>query len=350
MVDFDVQLLAVLRELAERGSVTAVAEATHRTPSAVSQQLRTLQRQAGVPLVERRAAASASPRRTAGARRARRRVATASPRWTRPGASTWADRRPGRPRDLPVGGRAPAPRPPHPDAGAPGHRARARRRRRQRGRVRPLAADHDVVVGHRPDGAPPAGRAGLRTFPLLREPLDVAFPTEHPLAGRRRVGIDDVVGETWIGVPESYPIDRVLTALAAATDTPPSVAFRTIHLPLIENLVAAGHGIALVPRYTSGTRAPGRFPPRRARGRPGRTPHRRAGPPGPCGPSRGADRPGGVGRRGARRHQPDGVTVAAGPTRASRPARERMTADGRRSVRRGASDVRWSTSSSASPV
>lgn len=67
------------------------------------------------------------------------------------------------------------------------------------------------------------------------------------------------MGETWIGVPESYPIDRVLTALAAATDTPPSVAFRTIHLPLIENLVAAGHGIALVPRWTSGTRAPGRF-------------------------------------------------------------------------------------------
>ncbi|WP_240347552.1 LysR family transcriptional regulator [Curtobacterium sp. 24E2] len=53
MVDFDVHLLAVLRELAERGSVTAVAEATHRTPSAVSQQLQTLQRQVGVPLVER---------------------------------------------------------------------------------------------------------------------------------------------------------------------------------------------------------------------------------------------------------------------------------------------------------
>ncbi|WNY33397.1 LysR family transcriptional regulator substrate-binding protein [Curtobacterium flaccumfaciens] len=73
------------------------------------------------------------------------------------------------------------------------------------------------------------------------------------------MGIDEVVGETWIGVPEGYPIDRVLHAMAAATDTPPSVAFRTIHLPLIENLVAAGHGIALVPRYTTGTRAAGRF-------------------------------------------------------------------------------------------
>ena len=32
--------------------MTAVAAATHRTPSAVSQQLKAIQRQAGVPLVE----------------------------------------------------------------------------------------------------------------------------------------------------------------------------------------------------------------------------------------------------------------------------------------------------------
>jgi DNA-binding transcriptional LysR family regulator len=49
----DVAHLEVLRELAERGTVTAVAEATHKTPSAVSQQLKLLQRQLGVTLVER---------------------------------------------------------------------------------------------------------------------------------------------------------------------------------------------------------------------------------------------------------------------------------------------------------
>lgn len=48
----DVRHLELLRELAERGSVTAVARVTHRTPSAVSQQLRAAQRDAGVPLVE----------------------------------------------------------------------------------------------------------------------------------------------------------------------------------------------------------------------------------------------------------------------------------------------------------
>ena len=44
--------LELIRELADRGSVTAVATATHRTPSAVSQQLKAIQRQAGVALVE----------------------------------------------------------------------------------------------------------------------------------------------------------------------------------------------------------------------------------------------------------------------------------------------------------
>src|SRR5690625_405954 len=48
----DIRHLRLLRELADRGSVTAVAEATHRTVSAVSQQLRTAQRDAGMQLVE----------------------------------------------------------------------------------------------------------------------------------------------------------------------------------------------------------------------------------------------------------------------------------------------------------
>ena len=49
----DVKRLELLRELAERGSVAAVARATHRTPSAVSQQLKVLEREAGVALTER---------------------------------------------------------------------------------------------------------------------------------------------------------------------------------------------------------------------------------------------------------------------------------------------------------
>src|SRR4051812_20104555 len=48
----DVRRLAVLRELHRCGTVTAAAAALHLTPSAVSQQLAALGRQAGLPLVE----------------------------------------------------------------------------------------------------------------------------------------------------------------------------------------------------------------------------------------------------------------------------------------------------------
>lgn len=49
----DVRRLRLLRELALRGTIAAVAEAFAFTPSAVSQQLSVLEREAGVPLLER---------------------------------------------------------------------------------------------------------------------------------------------------------------------------------------------------------------------------------------------------------------------------------------------------------
>jgi DNA-binding transcriptional LysR family regulator len=49
----DVRRMRLLRELAYRGTIAAVAEALAFTPSAVSQQLSALEREAGVPLLER---------------------------------------------------------------------------------------------------------------------------------------------------------------------------------------------------------------------------------------------------------------------------------------------------------
>src|SRR5262245_34407060 len=52
MCFMDVQRLRVLRELADRGSVTAVAAALSFTPSAISQQLRALADEVGIALTE----------------------------------------------------------------------------------------------------------------------------------------------------------------------------------------------------------------------------------------------------------------------------------------------------------
>lgn len=49
----DVRRLTLLRELALRGTIASVAAALHLTPSAVSQQLSQLEREAGVPLLRK---------------------------------------------------------------------------------------------------------------------------------------------------------------------------------------------------------------------------------------------------------------------------------------------------------
>jgi DNA-binding transcriptional LysR family regulator len=257
---FDVTLLPVLRELADRGSVTAVAAATHRTPSAVSQQLQTLQRQGGAVLVER---VGRGVRLTeAGHVLARTAVGVATA--IAEAEAAWDAHRSGTSGTVGL-----ALFPSAAELLLPGLLTRMRAHPGievaladedvSEASFAPLAADHDVVIGHRSDGVPPADRAALTTVPLLREPLDVAVALDHALAGRDRVGVDEVIGDTWLGVPVDYPIDRALTAMAARVDVAPDVAFRTIHLAVLENLVAAGHGIALLPRYTSRTRAVGRF-------------------------------------------------------------------------------------------
>src|SRR4051794_8582042 len=49
----DLRRLRLLRELAHRGTISAVASALQYSPSAVSQQLALLEKEAGVPLLER---------------------------------------------------------------------------------------------------------------------------------------------------------------------------------------------------------------------------------------------------------------------------------------------------------
>jgi DNA-binding transcriptional LysR family regulator len=256
----DVAALSILRELGERGSVTAVARATHRSPSAVSQQLKTLQRQLGAELVRRvgrgveltdagRALAASSVRIDTA-------IAEAETTWRafqgglsgRVEVALFAsaaellvpgllDRMAAYPDvelhlvDLDVGQEEFAPR----------------------------TADHDLVVGHRSDEVTSAQSAGLVVVPLLREPLDVALPLDHRLAALPTVTVADVIGEPWVGVPEGYPLDRVLRTMSLQSDVRAEVVHRTVHLPLIENLVATGHGVALLPRTSSSQRAPGRF-------------------------------------------------------------------------------------------
>lgn len=252
--------LALIRELADRGSVTAVAAATHRTPSAVSQQLKAVQRQAGVPLVEhvgrglrltdagRALAASAGT--VAGA------LAAADASWDAYLGRVAGTVRlatffsagelfvPGLVERLAV----------YPDLTVETFDEDV-----ATADFAALVVDYDIVVAHRPDDTEPPAPRDLRVTPLLREPLDVAVPLGHRLAGRREVDPGDLVGEPWIAPPEEFPIDQALRALAARSGAAARVVRRTTHLPLIEGLVARGQGIALLPRYSTSEHAAGRF-------------------------------------------------------------------------------------------
>lgn len=257
---FDLDQLTVLRELADRGSVTAVAQALGRTPSAVSQQLKALQRQVGVPLVERVGRGvqltDAGRALAAGAVTVATAVAHAQAAW-----QAYRGESSGTVRMAAFHSAS--------ELLIPGLLHRLARFPRlqldtfdadvEQDAFAPLTADYDIVIAHRSDDVLAPDRPQVVATLLMREPLDVGLPLGHPLAGREFVTPFDLVDEDWIVPPPEYPIDRVLTAVAARSGLPVRVVRRSTHLPLIEKLIAAGHGIGLLPRHTSADRAVGRF-------------------------------------------------------------------------------------------
>jgi DNA-binding transcriptional LysR family regulator len=256
----DVALLQPLRELGDRGSVTAVAEATGRTPSAVSQQLKLLQRQLGVVLVER---VGRGVRLTDAGHALAECAVEVSTALARAEAS-WTSYRGDiggvvRLATFHSAGELLIPGLLDRLAAFPSVTLETFDEDVSEDAFAALAADYDIVVAHRSDDQAVRARPQLRVTLLLREPLDVALPLDHPLAGQARVTPSEVIGEDWIAPPPDFPIDRALTAIAARAGSPVRVIRRTTHLPLMEKLVARGHGIALLPRHTTLDRAAGRF-------------------------------------------------------------------------------------------
>ena len=125
-----------------------------------------------------------------------------------------------------------------------------------------LTSEFDVVIAHRADrGQEWAGAVDGRVLvvPLLREPLDVALPPQHRLAERVSVTPQDLADEEWITVRAGFPVAAVLEAVTAGSGTGPRVRHRINDFHVAEALVAAGHGISLLPRFTADDRGGTRF-------------------------------------------------------------------------------------------
>jgi len=248
----DVYRLTLLRELAERGTVGAVADAMKVTPSAVSQQLKVLEREAGYSLVE--PAGRGVTLTVAG--RALAQTATeiavaierAEGRWREfmqqpAGRVTLAT--------FPTGGEMLLSGVLTRLADVPEVELICSDEDGVTTDFADLTPDHDVVLADSPTTSATWLERGLQVVPLMSEPLDVALPEGHPLARKASLSPKDVVAETWIGVPHDYPFDRVLSQVVAATGEPVRVAQRISDNGIVESLVAGGHGIAILPRFTT---------------------------------------------------------------------------------------------------
>ena len=88
---------------------------------------------------------------------------------------------------------------------------------------------------------------------LAQEPLDIALPMDHPLAGRERLTPADVAGEPWVTSRAGYSPDDLLGAIAAVADRPVEVVHRINDYGSVASIVATGDAIGMVPRYTVGS-------------------------------------------------------------------------------------------------
>jgi anti-anti-sigma factor len=102
-----------------------------------------------------------------------------------------------------------------------------------------------------PDGDP-ALTDGLHTVPLLDDPLHLAVPANHPLAGAPTVSLRDLRGQAWVQTSAASPCARHVVGACRAAGFEPRVAFESDDYETVQGLVAAGVGVALIPRLALG--------------------------------------------------------------------------------------------------
>ncbi|GEL99553.1 LysR family transcriptional regulator [Cellulomonas terrae] len=250
----DARALETLRTVGTQGGVTAAAAVLHLTPSAVSQQVALLQREVGVPLTERVGRGLRLTPAGEALAEAAVDVAVALER-ARAACDEFLERPQGvvRVSAFQSGAQLLLPALLTRMEAIEGITLECTDEDVAQDDFVALTDRMDVVVAHRPDdGLGWAGGRAVQVVPLLREPLDVAVPLDHPLAGRSEVRPDDLRDLPWIAVREGFPVATVLGAVAARSGSAPRIVHRVNDFHVVEALVEAGHGVSLLPRYTFG--------------------------------------------------------------------------------------------------
>ncbi|HEY2651984.1 MAG TPA: LysR family transcriptional regulator [Solirubrobacteraceae bacterium] len=89
---------------------------------------------------------------------------------------------------------------------------------------------------------------GLRTVSMLEDPMHVALPADHPLAAKRALRLSDLRDEDWVQTSEPSPCARHVVRLCLTAGFEPRVSFESDDYETVQGLVAAGVGVALIPR------------------------------------------------------------------------------------------------------
>ncbi|HYG92543.1 MAG TPA: LysR family transcriptional regulator [Nocardioides sp.] len=253
MIDLDA--LTGLRAVATYGSVVAAAEATGFTPSAVSQQVKRLERQTGVPLLERvgRGVMLTSHGRylvDAGER------LLADLEQLESALQSRADVVAGRVRLVafstamrglvaPVARRL---REDHPALEL------TLEEREPWDAVELVAAGRcEIGLVHRWGGVPLDVPDHVVATAVDRDVADLIVHRDHPLARRRSVTPHDLSDEDWIATPESTICRQWLHRMFDGTGRPPRIAHVLMEFESHLALARAGLGVALIPRMGRAT-------------------------------------------------------------------------------------------------
>ncbi|MEV5349304.1 LysR family transcriptional regulator [Streptomyces achromogenes] len=253
----DVRRMQVLHAVITNGSVTAAAAHLGYTPSAISQQVSALEKETGMRLLER-VGRGVAP--TAAGLLLTEYTATIS-RHLAEAETALADLRAGRTGRLSLRYFASV----GPTLLAP---ALARVRREHPGvAINPKLADPDdalsevergdadlAVVVRRP--AEPHHR-GIRVMHLLDDAYQAVLPAGHPLAGQRVVDLTDLAGQPWVGSEPPGPCLTPITDACAAAGFSPDYVTKSEDYTTAQAFVAAGLGVALIPRLGLSARHPG---------------------------------------------------------------------------------------------
>ena len=90
--------------------------------------------------------------------------------------------------------------------------------------------------------------AGLSATLLFNDPLYAAIPVDHMLARKHALTLNDLSREDWVQTSAEGACGRYVVEQCLAAGFEPHVSFESDDYETVQGLVAAGVGVALIPR------------------------------------------------------------------------------------------------------